>query len=732
MALCRTVGRSIRSISRLSSARVLAPTGRISSEREISFSPVTPLRLPRATRKRQRVAIMASDGSEIAEHFISLTEQEQRIFHLLRDVLSARHLPTVVRVAGGWVRDKILGRENHDIDIALDDSTGESFATVVNDYLASSGMETHSVNVIQANPEQSKHLETATVNVLGAQIDFVNLRAEEYAADSRIPTVRFGSAKEDAMRRDFTINALFYNVNDDTIEDLTGFGFSDLQSGVVRTPLAPITTLLDDPLRVLRAIRFSSRFGFSLAEDLQEALALEEVHAALATKVSRERCGAELDSMLAGARPVSSLRVLHAVRVFPVVFSVPRLASFSEAEAAAVAFRKRKGGGTRKGAASSASPEEEAALALADWLTEAADWRESLSEAASEGVEQSMRVVNAVDTALGRRLADDSTDASASAEATADATEPRAVRVRRGDALQEADKLRAASIVEVSRDDTQAQCLPDLAGRSTWLDAQQRRTVLLAAALWNVRDAWALGCEGKERGKSVSAASWMIKASLKRRTKDAEDVDTLHRVVPMMLLAFQQGVKAGVFSPAAGAVFIRACHSSAPWNVSQEGPLASRRAYPPKGFPQEAVLDGAVGAFDAACGAAGVTDPLEQARLAVGLAVRDAAALLPEALVLTAATVLACCSEPTAVVFGAVEELERFIVDSGLEGCAEWRAPVDGKGLRTLGVTAGPAMKPLLDAQVFLRMARPTVTDEQCIDTVKEWIASSSAPSPAS
>ena len=134
---------------------------------------------------------MAS-GDIVAEHEISLTDLEQRIFGVLKRVLEQNGLRTVVRVAGGWVRDKVLGKENHDIDLALDDMTGSAFAEAVNATLASSGERTHTVNVIQANPEQSKHLETATTCVLGMQLDFVNLRTEEYAADSRIPTARFG------------------------------------------------------------------------------------------------------------------------------------------------------------------------------------------------------------------------------------------------------------------------------------------------------------------------------------------------------------------------------------------------------------------------------------------------------------------------------------------------------------------------------------------------------------
>lgn len=85
--------------------------------------------------------------------------------------------------------------------------------------------------------------------------------------------------------RDLTINSLFYNVNTGTVEDYTGKGTSDLRLGLVRTPLPPCETLLDDPLRVLRAVRFASRLGFTVHGDLMEAGRDPRVHEALTTKV---------------------------------------------------------------------------------------------------------------------------------------------------------------------------------------------------------------------------------------------------------------------------------------------------------------------------------------------------------------------------------------------------------------------------------------------------------------
>ena len=120
------------------------------------------------------------------------------------------------------------------------------------------------IGKIAANPEQSKNLETATARVLGYDLDFVNLRKEVYEGESRIPVMSFGTPLEDAQRRDMTVNALFYNVHSQQIEDWTQSGLDDMREGLVRTPMEPETTFTDDPLRILRCVRFASRFHYTI------------------------------------------------------------------------------------------------------------------------------------------------------------------------------------------------------------------------------------------------------------------------------------------------------------------------------------------------------------------------------------------------------------------------------------------------------------------------------------
>ncbi|CAN6873610.1 unnamed protein product [Brassica oleracea var. botrytis] len=254
---------------------------------------------------------------------IEITEKEREIFDRLLGTLRFCNLDTQLRVAGGWVRDKLLGRECDDIDIAIDNMYGSEFLDKLKEYLASRGEQVQGDTVIERNPDQSKHLETAKVRIYNQWIDFVNLRSEEYTENSRIPTMKFGTPKEDAYRRDLTINSLFYNINTGSIEDLTERGIDDLESGRIVTPLPAKATFLDDPLRVLRAIRFGARFGFTLDEELKQDASSEEVRVALGEKISRERIGNEIDLMISGNGPVSAVTYISDLKLFGVVFAFP-------------------------------------------------------------------------------------------------------------------------------------------------------------------------------------------------------------------------------------------------------------------------------------------------------------------------------------------------------------------------------------------------------------------------
>ena len=134
----------------------------------------------------------------------SLTEKEKECFSIIMNILKKNNLTsTICRVAGGWVRDKLLGKESDDIDIALNDMKGSTLANLINEELYPGK---NKVGIIQQNVEKGKNLETATIKVCQTWIDLVNLRCEDKN--------KIGTPLTDAERRDLSINSLFYNINE--------------------------------------------------------------------------------------------------------------------------------------------------------------------------------------------------------------------------------------------------------------------------------------------------------------------------------------------------------------------------------------------------------------------------------------------------------------------------------------------------------------------------------------
>lgn len=238
-----------------------------------------------------------------AEGRISLSELECKIFTELNKACERYNLKTTVRVAGGWVRDKLLGLESDDIDIAVDDMSGAEFSAFVKQHLdavEAEGGEHTSYRMNNILPSRSRHLETAKVKWNGSSIDMLCLRSEKYTTETRIPSTGMGTPWVDAHRRDLTINAMYLNLNTGQIEDYTGRGLHDLENKIASTPLPAVQTFHDDPLRILRALRFSSRFALRLDDDLIRAASHPDMRGVLLSKVSRERYGREIRLALRG------------------------------------------------------------------------------------------------------------------------------------------------------------------------------------------------------------------------------------------------------------------------------------------------------------------------------------------------------------------------------------------------------------------------------------------------
>lgn len=278
------------------------------------------------SRKMTRTANWLSKTCKFAQENkmqITPTGQEQGIFDTLMAVYAVYGLGLTFRVAGGWTRDKLLGQESDDLDVALDKMTGKQLEAYILEY----GKQHPEANVgksytVDANVEKSKHLETTAVEINGRKIDFVNLRSEEYG-DSRVPTMKMGTPETDSQRRDLTINSMFFNVNTRQVEDYCG-GMQDLQTMTLRTPLDPVKTFMDDPLRMLRALRFYSRYGNSTLDPaLAEAMKNPEVQEAYRMKVSPTRAGPEIMKLMGGSQPAEALKVMFDTNLDQAVFDIP-------------------------------------------------------------------------------------------------------------------------------------------------------------------------------------------------------------------------------------------------------------------------------------------------------------------------------------------------------------------------------------------------------------------------
>lgn len=218
---------------------------------------------------------------------------ENSIFKIISEEASG--LGTRAFVIGGFVRDYYIGRPSNDIDIVVEGS-GIALAESV-------GKRLHSkVNVF-------KNFGTAMLRWKDMEIEFVGARKESYRANSRKPIVENGTLEDDQNRRDFTINALAFSLQKENygcLIDPFG-GIKDLQEGIIRTPLDPDTTYSDDPLRMIRAIRFATQLDFRIVDESLESIRRNRNRLEI---LSKERITDELNKIMMSPKPSIGFELL--------------------------------------------------------------------------------------------------------------------------------------------------------------------------------------------------------------------------------------------------------------------------------------------------------------------------------------------------------------------------------------------------------------------------------------
>lgn len=220
----------------------------------------------------------------------------------LRTLIMGTEWEGHVYTVGGCVRDELMGGEIKDIDLCVSlPSGGIRFA----EWLRDNGHTHKGVTVYPNYGTAMLHLEAFPE----VELEFVQTRKEKYINHTcRNPETAFGSIEDDCMRRDLTINALYNNVSTGEIVDITGKGVEDIKNHVIRTPNAPDVIYDDDPLRILRCIRFASRYGWEIETETYDGM-VRNAHRLII--ITKERVKDELDKMLTCAHPVMAMELLR-------------------------------------------------------------------------------------------------------------------------------------------------------------------------------------------------------------------------------------------------------------------------------------------------------------------------------------------------------------------------------------------------------------------------------------
>ena len=243
---------------------------------------------------------------------------EHEIFGIVSDVAASMGVRAFV--IGGYVRDCFLGRQSKDIDIVVEGS-GIELAEAVG-------------AKVRSNVSVFKNYGTAMLRFKGIEVEFVGARKESYNRDSRKPVVEDGTLQEDQMRRDFTINAMAFSLQKEdygALVDPFG-GIRDLAAGIIRTPLDPDVTFSDDPLRMVRAIRFVTRLSteenqFKIVPEALESIRRNRGRMEI---LSKERIVEELNKMLVSEKPSIGFRLLDETGLLEMI--LPQLSKLKGVE----------------------------------------------------------------------------------------------------------------------------------------------------------------------------------------------------------------------------------------------------------------------------------------------------------------------------------------------------------------------------------------------------------------
>lgn len=273
---------------------------------------------------------LASNGVFLLNMDINCSPAESALFEKVAS--AAQSLGVDCYVIGGFVRDKLLGRKTKDIDIvctgdgiALAHETAKKFTNPP--YV--SFFKNFGTAQIKIGANNEKMAEFSDEESDFIEIEFVGARKESYNFDSRNPVVEPGTIEDDQRRRDFTINALAVSLNKKDYGKLIDpfGGLKHLEDKIIKTPLAPKETFSDDPLRMMRAIRFATQLNFTIEENTLAAI--KEIAERIKI-ISKERIADELNKILLSSRPSIGFDLLYKTNLLQLIF--PQMTALAGAE----------------------------------------------------------------------------------------------------------------------------------------------------------------------------------------------------------------------------------------------------------------------------------------------------------------------------------------------------------------------------------------------------------------
>ena len=234
-------------------------------------------------------------------------ERAKKVIEKVKSAIKSTCFENSVFLVGGAIRDSLLGMPVHDLDFVVEYPNG---GIIVANLLATK----EKCFAFNTNPVIFETYGTAKVTLFkdedlkNLDIEFVQSRKEQYHKESRKPDTAYGTIQEDAARRDLTINALYYNISTEKLFDFTNKGCSDLCNQVIRTPSDPDIIFSDDPLRMLRVIRFSNKLGWGIEKDTWLGIIKNVGRIDI---VSQERISDEISKILLCKKPSVGIRKLY-------------------------------------------------------------------------------------------------------------------------------------------------------------------------------------------------------------------------------------------------------------------------------------------------------------------------------------------------------------------------------------------------------------------------------------